>query len=131
MVAGWRYGSQRKGFSEIEDTLRFYCRKLEISEETENFIPEIWRTTQEQAPWEGKRITLVMELASGVETILSVVSRVKRTHMCIMRGNVRVWWRVIVLWLLLISQWNKSTQIREWERTDIGDLSKDEMDIWE
>lgn len=58
--------------------------KLKSSEETENCImQETVETTQEQAPWEGKRITLVMELASGVETILCVVSRVKRTHICI------------------------------------------------
>ena len=43
-------------------------------------MQEIVETTQEQAPWKCKRITVVMELASAVEAILSIVSRVKRTH---------------------------------------------------
>lgn len=84
MVARRRYGSQRKGFSKIEDILKILLQWSWNLEETENCImQEIVETTQEQAPWECKRITVVMELASAVETILSIVSRVKRTHICI------------------------------------------------
>ena len=43
-------------------------------------MQEILETMQEQAPWKYKRITVVIELASAVEAILSIVSRVKRTH---------------------------------------------------
>ena len=52
MVAGRRYGSQRKGFLEIEDILQIlFAVKLKSSEETENCImQETVETTQGQAP---------------------------------------------------------------------------------
>ena len=95
-------------------------------------MQETVETTQEQAPWEGKRITLVMELASGVETILSVVSRVKRTPICINGEEMLGLVEKSNCSLLLISQWNKyRVHKSENEKgADIGDLSKDEIVVY-